>query len=91
MTLQIWKKIRSFEPQREKVVEDRPYNHSEIKSLIERASLRNKCIILLMTSSGIRVGGIPALRIKDLERIDKCGIYKINVYARTRQNYFTFM
>ena len=54
-----WKKIRSFEPQREKVVEDRPYNHSEIKSLIDRASLRNKCIILLMTSSGIRVGGIP--------------------------------
>ena len=85
-----WKKIRSFEPEREKVAEDRPYNHSEIKALIERASLRNKSIILLMCSSGMRVGAIPALRIRDFERIEKYNIYKINVYARTRQNYFTF-
>jgi integrase len=85
-----WKKIKSLEPAREKVAEDRPYTHSEIKTLIERASLRNKCIILLMSSSGMRVGAIPSLRIKDIERIDNYNIYKINVYARTRQNYFTF-
>ena len=85
-----WKKIRSFEPERQKVAENRPYNHSEIKALIERASLRNKCIILLLTSSGMRVGATISLRIRDLIPIDKYNIYKINVYARTRQNYFTF-
>jgi integrase len=85
-----WKKIRSFEPERQRVAEDRPYIHSEIKSLIDRASLRNKCIILLMSSSGMRVGAIPPLRVKDLERIESDGIYKINVYAKTRQNYYTF-
>jgi integrase len=85
-----WKKIRSFEPERQKVAEDRPYNHTEIKSLIERASLRNKCIILLLTSSGMRVGATISLRIRDLIPIEKYNIYKINVYARTRQNYFTF-
>jgi integrase len=85
-----WKKIKSFEPERVKVAEDRPYNHSEIKSLIDRATLRNKCIISLMASSGIRVGGIPSLRIRDLELIDEYSIYKTNVYSRTRQSYFTF-
>jgi integrase len=86
-----WKKIRSFEPARESVAEDRPYSHTEIKMLVDRATnLRNKAIILLMSSAGLRVGAIPSLRIKDLESLDNYGIYKINAYARTRQRYFSF-
>jgi integrase len=85
-----WKKIHSFKDEPNKRVEDRPYTHSEIATLIKDASRRNRAIILLMASAGLRVGAIPSLRFKDLEPIDKYGIYKITVYARTRQRHFTF-
>lgn len=37
-----WKKIRSFMGEHEKTVEDRPYTHSEIQTLIQHASPRKK-------------------------------------------------
>jgi integrase len=84
------KKIRAFMGEHEKIAEDRPYTHFEISKLLGATSYRNRAIILLMASAGLRRGAVPPLRIKDLELIDRHSIYKINVYARTRQNYFTF-
>ncbi|HZA69619.1 MAG TPA: hypothetical protein VE548_07950, partial [Nitrososphaeraceae archaeon] len=77
-----WKKINSYQGEHVKVAEDRPYTHSEIQTLIGHATLRNRSIILLMSSAGLRLGAIPLLRIKDLEPIEKYQIYKINVYAK---------
>jgi integrase len=86
-----WKKIKSFAPEREKVAEDRPYNHDEIKKLLDITTPRNKALILIMSSAGLRVGGIPGLRVKDLIPIDDYGIYRINVYAKSKgSSYFTF-
>jgi site-specific recombinase XerD len=86
-----WKKIHSYEGEREKEAEDRPYTRSEIKLLLEKSSPRNRAIILLMCSSGPRVGAIPLLRIKDLEPIDSHGIYKITYYPKSvRFRYFSF-
>lgn len=50
----------------EKVAEDRPYTHAEIATLLANIAPRNRAIILLMSSSGPRLGAIPLLRIKDL-------------------------
>jgi hypothetical protein len=44
-----WKKIKSHKPEMEKVAEDRPYTHDEIKSLLDKTSPRNRAIILLMS------------------------------------------
>ena len=88
-----WDKIHSFEGEKEKQAEDRPYTHSEIQTLLQKTSPRNRAIILLMASSGLRVGAVPLLRIKDLEPIDKnnYSIYKINVYTKSKKSrYFTF-
>ena len=75
----------------EKTVEDRPYTHSEIQTLIQHASPRNKAVILLMSSGGLRVGAISTLRIKDLEPNDIYGIYKVSVYSKSRKSrYFSF-
>lgn len=44
-----------------------------------------------MCSSGVRVGALPLLSVKDLEPIDKYNIFKINVYALSkRSHYFSF-
>jgi integrase len=86
-----WDKIHSFEGEKEKQAEDRPYTHSEIQTLIQKTFPRNRAIILLMASSGLRVGAVPLLRIRDLEPIDNYSIYKINVYTKSKKSkYFTF-
>ena len=36
----------------------------------------------------MRIGALPSIKISDLERIDK--LYKLNVYAGDREEYFTF-
>lgn len=86
-----WKKIRSFMAEHEKTVEDRPYTHSEIQTLIQHATPRYKAIILLMCSGGLRVGAISFLRVKDLEPNDGYNIYKVSVYSKSRKShYFSF-
>jgi integrase len=88
-----WKKIKSYFAEHERTAEDRPYTHSEIQTLLQHSSLRNRAMILLMASAGLRVGALPLLRIKDLEPIDTDGlkIYKVNVYAKSKKSsYFSF-
>jgi integrase len=86
-----WKKIKSFMGEHEKVVEDRPYTHSEIQRLLDHSSVRNRAMILLMSSSGLRVGALPILRIKDLQSIEQYQIYKVSAYAKSkRSGYFSF-
>jgi integrase len=86
-----WKKINSYQGERVKIAEDRPYTHSEIQTLIGHTVARNRAIILLMSSGGLRLGAIPILRIKDLEPVEKYNIYRINVYAKSvKSRYFTF-
>jgi len=58
--------------------------------LVDRADLRNKAIILLLASSGVRIGAIPDFRIKDLEPIDKYHVHKITVYKKSKQKYVLF-
>ena len=59
---------------------------------VEHANLRNRAVILLMSSTGIRLGAFPYLRVKDLEPIDKYNIFKIWVYAKSKQSrYFQIL
>jgi integrase len=86
-----WDRIHSYQGEHEKVAEDRPYTHSEVQRMISHTSIRNRAIILTLWSSGMRVGAIPPLRIKDLEPIEKYNIYKITVYAKSkRSSYRTY-
>ena len=41
-----------------------------------------------MASSGIRIGALPGIRIRNLEKINN--IYKITVYEGSNSQYFTF-
>jgi integrase len=85
-----WKKIHSFEPEPESRSEDRPYTHREIAALLTKASPRDRAIILLIASSGMRVGAIPYLQIRDLQSIDKYQIYKITVYRKSTARYYVY-
>ena len=75
-----WIKVKKFVGEFYKVADDRPYTRDEIKQLVDAAhSLRDKAIILLLSSSGIRVGGLVRLQLKHLIPNNKYGIYQIDV------------
>src|SRR5919197_1106240 len=70
---------------------DKPYTHEQIAKLLELSDLRAKVIILLMASSGMRIGALPLLKICDLNAIPKYNIYQIRVYANSKSNrHYTF-
>jgi integrase len=85
-----WKRLKKFKAKHYNVVEDKPYSRNQIKTLVDSASLRDKCIVLLMCSAGLRRGAIPYLRIRDLQKIDKYKLYKISVYKKEQEQYTTF-
>jgi integrase len=85
-----WKKLSKFIGKRRSVVEDKPYTKEQIRQLLDFADLRTKCVILLMSSAGLRRGAIPTLKIKDLTKIEKYGLYKISVYKNESESYKTF-
>jgi integrase len=77
-------------PEFRNVVEDQPYTREQIKTILDKAEQRNHAIILLLSSSGMRVSALTNLKVGDLTPIDKYQIYQIQVYKRSRSKYTTF-
>ncbi|MGA9841346.1 MAG: hypothetical protein WBQ25_03440 [Nitrososphaeraceae archaeon] len=65
------RKLKKFKGKFRDIIEYRPYTTEQIKKLVDVASLRDKCIILLMASTGIRRSALGFLSIGDLQKIDK--------------------
>lgn len=87
-----WKKIKSYvgRNRSKNNRKDRPYTRLEIAKMLEKADQRGRLCILLMYSAGLRVGSLPSLKIRNLERIDKYSIYKITVYEGEPEEYITY-
>jgi integrase len=70
---------------------DRPYSMEEVSKILERCDVRERFIVLLMVSTGMRVGAIPGLRVGDIKKIDEFNLYLVNVYANSRKDrYYVF-
>jgi len=89
------KKIKKFIGEMSTKFEYRSYNPDEINRLLSICDERDKVIVLLLASTGMRVGGLVDLRLRNLKKwiIDSQGtyVYKIEVYASsTKDKYYTF-
>jgi integrase len=82
------KRVNRFMPEYTKLMKDRAYSKEEIQSLLDISNERTKSVVLLLVSSGLRIGGLCSLVMSDLE--DKGDIYKITVYTNTKQEYVTY-
>jgi len=84
--------VRRYFPSDESVKEDRAYSVEEIQQILPVCDLRSKALILLMVSSGVRVGATHTMQIGDLAEIRYGNhyLYKVFPYARTRYKYLTF-
>jgi len=86
-----WKKIRKLLGKKQKPKKSRPYTTSEIKRMLHSVkALRNKALILFLSSSGVRRGAIPELLMKDLKQMSH-GCVAITVYEGSDEEYVTFI
>jgi integrase len=65
----------------------RSYTKDEILKLLSVADARDRCIILLMASSSIRVGAIQSLQVKSIRRLDN-GIGLLTVYPESKDSVY---
>jgi integrase len=85
------RKISRYYGEFRKVVKDRAYTAEEIWKALQTADQRMKVILLLLTSSGQRIGSLADLTLGNLTRIDEYGIYKIVIYEGTNSEYYSFV
>lgn len=87
-------KINQYLPEFRKSKKDRGYTHAEIRRLLDIVDERNRTIILLLASTGMRIGAIPGLRLRNIEKVESeysdNGIYKVTVYEGFKEEYITF-
>ena len=54
-----------------------------------KTQLRSRALVHFLASSGCRVGAVPDVQFKDLERIDNC--YSVKIYSGSMLEYVTFL
>jgi integrase len=81
-----WKRIAKYYP--EQVTNNlRAYTKEEISKLFTMADLRDRCIILLMASTGMRVGALKSLKLKHLTRLQhESNIGLVSIYPESKEH-----
>jgi integrase len=83
------RKIGKFMPEhkRARKGKDRAYRHEEISKMLEVADQRMRVIILLLTSSGCRIGSLSAIKLGNLQDMNM----KLTIYENAKEEYFSFI
>src|SRR5215211_8495127 len=84
------KKLGKFLGPRQKLVKDRPYTLQEISQMLKVSDERMKAIVLILTSTGMRLGGLVSLKISNIQKIEEYNLYKITVYEGSAEEYICF-
>ncbi len=88
------KKLARFVGEQESKYEYRSYTHDEISRLLSLCDERGKAIVMLLATTGLRIGAIPELKLKHLQRYnleDGTHVYRIIAYATSgKYRYMTF-
>lgn len=86
------KKISKFIGEQQNKFEYRSYTHDEISRLLSILDERGKAAVLLMASTGMRVGGLAEIQLKHIQKryLDDLKVnyvYKIIVYGSSSSKY----
>jgi integrase len=84
------KKVFRYLGEFKRVVKDQAYTVEQIRQALQNADQRMRMIILLLASTGCRIGALPALTLASLTKISDYGLYKITLYEGTNSEYYTF-
>lgn len=83
------KKINKFMPSKTWVKKNRGYSCEEVQRLLDIADERIRAIILLLVSSGCRIGAMATLHVRDIEKAGD--VYKITIYENEEKEYISIM
>jgi hypothetical protein len=90
-----WQKLNKGIPTGKRAAEDRTPTKDELLKLLEYPDRRVKPIVLIMISSGIRVGAFDSLRWKHViplqDEKGKIVAAKLRIYPGDKEEYFTFI
>jgi integrase len=84
------KKMARYLPERHRPQEDRGYTTEEIAKMLSISDNRLKALILLIASTGIRIGAVASIKLKHLHKIEKYNLYKVIIYPGYKEEYFCF-
>jgi integrase len=85
-----WRKVSQYLGENTRRFKDRAYTTEEIQQLLTKADERMRVVILLLASTGLRIGAIPDLKLRHLTKIDKYNLYQVVVYENSSEEYYTF-
>jgi len=86
-----WKKIRRMLPSQKKKSGGKAYTTEQVRKILEFSpDLRNKAIIHFVAASGVRIGALPELQIRDINEMSD-GCKSITVYRGEKEEYVTFL
>ena len=82
-----YKKLRKLFPKKIKKGNEQGYNIEQIRKIIKNTKTkRNKALVLLFASSGVRLGAIPGILLKHLSKINES--YAVKIYEdETEEDY----
>jgi integrase len=86
-------KIASYYPRDRKINDDRAFSRKEIATLLlECSGARERALVLLLASTGMRIEAVAELRFKHLIpiKIEQYSLYMIVVYQGDPDEYFCF-
>lgn len=83
------KKINKFMPAKTRVKKNRGYTHQEVRKLLDISDERIRAVILLLVSSGCRIGAISTLHVRDIEKSGD--VFKVTIYENDEEEYFSFI
>jgi len=69
---------------------DRAYTRQEIEKILSVADIRIRAMILLLISSGVRLGALPRLKVGSLKPVEEHRIFLVKVYEDTPDFYYSF-
>lgn len=86
------RKITRFIPPDESTRRDKAYRVEDIGTILESCDERTRVMVLLMASTGMRLGAVPELRVGDLTPVPEYNLYKIDVYSQSPMSdrYFSY-
>jgi integrase len=84
------RKLGKFLGPQQRQVKDRPYTLEEISRMLNVSDERMKVIVLLLTSTGMRIGGLAGLKISSLQKIEEFQLYRVCVYENSVEEYTCF-
>ena len=87
-----WIKLNKMKPEKKKLTGDKPYTTKDIEEILQRvgSNLKFRCIIHIMSASGIRIGAFEELKLKHIQDMPN-GCKSILVYDDDKTEYTTFI